>query len=180
MIPAGISTGEIEFFRDRTELFAMCSGIKVGILHLPADLTGIVDAAMETKHHECLDKMGIDCKVERRIQFLKCNCSSYDFTPDIVDGQLTLQREYVSCEFRGQCQYEGKFCGPIEIDGKKVTMAELRVTSKIRAEKSDKEICDELNIHPQTLRVQKASIQIKLNADRKVGIAMKAVQYGIS
>jgi DNA-binding NarL/FixJ family response regulator len=179
MIPAGIRTGETEFMSDADQLFAMRSGFKTDVEALPAKVLNIVSNNMLPKHHEVLDRMGIKGYFPRIKQFIKCNASAADFTPDVIDGQLTFNTEYSPCPFRGKCEFEGHFCGAVNVEGQIITMALLRITSLIRAGYRDAEICDIVEICPQTLRTQKATIQSRLGADRKVGIAIKAIQYGI-
>jgi DNA-binding CsgD family transcriptional regulator len=157
----------------------MHSGVRKEIADLHPAIHAVVVNHITPKHHSTLDRMGIEDAFLRMVQFIKCNLSSYDYTPDIIEGELSLRTEYVACPLRGKCDYEGKGCQPIVVDGQKVTMAELRITSLIRDCYQDKEICDIVGIQPQTLRVHKLNIQTKLKADRKPQVAMRAVQYGI-
>lgn len=177
MIGAELKKGETEFYWDGPDGFGLRSGSATELTEIPAHEAAIIDARMNAKHHQGLNYLGIFQEDERRVKFLKCNNSAYDFTPDIVDGKLNL--EYVACPERGKCKAEGSLCQPLEINGTRITMAQLKIISLIRQCRSDKEICHELGIKPQTLRTHKQTIQIKLNADRKVQVALKAVEYGI-
>lgn len=177
MIPAGIRIGEVEFFWDGPAGFYMIEGDKVPVEQMTPEIGDLVDQQINVRHQEALTEMRISSPELRRLKFLQCNCSSYDFTPDIEDG--VMQLEYVACEYRGICKQEGKLCQPLMINGQKISMQELRITSLIRKGLYDKEISAVLNIAPQTLRTHKQNIERKLNADRKVQVALKAVEYGI-
>ena len=177
MTPGGLKIGQTEFFWDDAQGWVLHSGQLLSIEQMPEELFVIVDAAMNDKHSKALDRMGILDPDRRRLKFLKCNAGTFDFTPDIQNGAMQL--EYVTCPERGRCSEEGHLCQPLLINGHKISMAELRIISLIRQGKYDKEICDELSIAPQTLRTHKQNIERKLNADRKVQVALKAVEYGI-
>jgi DNA-binding CsgD family transcriptional regulator len=181
MIPAGIKPGEVEFFQMETNLYAMVSGSQVSLCSLPAYVYDIIDRSIDIKANEALDALGITDVMERRKQFLKCNCTEYDFTPDIAPGQTTLNLEYVACGLRGGlCSFEGSLCKHIIIDGQKISLAELRVISCIRQGLQDKEICSRLGIALDTLRSHKRNIQPKIGALSKVQIATQSIKYGIS
>lgn len=180
MIPAGLSAGEHEFYWDGPQGYVLSAGVKRPVEDMPAILKPVVDKAITKQALQSMLTMGITCADQQRIQFLKCNCGNADYTPDIDETTMVLQREYVTCSMRGSCQFEGKLCRGIEVDGRALTMSHLRIIGLIRKGLYDKEICDQLHIAPQTLRTHKQTIQILLNADRKTGIALKAVQYGIS
>jgi len=180
MIPAGIQKGETEFFEVGNQLVAMHEGALTQLEDLPEYALRIVDDHINHKAAAALDNMGISDVMERRKQFLKCNCGSFDFTPDIVAGSGVLNMEYVDCSIRHVCNYNGLLCQPITINGHRVTMTELKVASFIRKGLYDKEICGEMNIEQDTLRTHKKRIQIKLGANRKTQIATQAIKLGIS
>jgi len=179
MIPGGILKGHTEFYWLEQDGFVMQDGHSYPVLDMSPDLKSIVDAKMNPKHHQALDNMGIKEADARRIKFLQCNSGAYDFTSDIVDGKMQL--EYVACPLRGSCSEEGKLCQPLKIEALNatLTMGQLRAISHIRKGLYDKEICVKENIKIQTLRTQKQIIERKLDADRKVEVALKAVEYGI-
>lgn len=179
MIPAGINPGETEFFKSGNGIMAMQSGVKKEIEDLPYKTHEVIDMAMDAKQRKALDHLGITHPLERRIQFLKCNASVYDATPDIVDGKF--QNEYVSCPFRQQCPHEGKLCKVLTLsNGEHLTLSELRITSLIRAGLFDKEIARTTGIAETTLRKHKQNIQEKLEVERKTQIATKAIEIGIA
>jgi DNA-binding CsgD family transcriptional regulator len=180
MIPAGIKDGEVEFFEIEEALYAMMSGTKVTISSLPDYVNDIIDNSIDDKAALALNELCIYDKLERRVQFLRCNCKTYDFTPDIAPGADKLQLEYVNCSLRGNCNYEGRLCKHIEIEGHKISLSELRVISCIRAGLQDKQICTQLDIAPDTLRSHKRNIQPKIGALSKVQIATQSIKYGIS
>jgi DNA-binding CsgD family transcriptional regulator len=180
MIPAGIQQGETEFFVIGKELKAMHNGEQLSVESLPSHIHHIIDRSINGKAHLALDRMGLEDVMARRVQFLKCNCGRFDFTPDLQHGADQLQLEFVACEFRGHCAFEGMLCQPVTINGIKVTMAELRIISFIRKGYYDKEICAQLTIAPDTLRSHKKSIQRKLGADRKTEIATQSIKYGLA
>jgi DNA-binding CsgD family transcriptional regulator len=180
MKPAGIKIGETEFFTDENgNISAMHQGCRKEIYQLPAIIHDLIDVAMDETQKESLNKMGVFMPLDRRLQFLKCNCSTYDETPDLVNG--TFRNEYVECSQRQKCAYEGKLCKPITLsNGTHLTMAELRITSLIRAGQFDKEIARAVGIKENTLRKHKQNIQEKLNVDSKTQIALKAIELGIA
>jgi DNA-binding CsgD family transcriptional regulator len=180
MIPAGLRAGQHEFYWDGPQGLVISAGVQRPVEEMPAILKPVIDRAITKQARQSMVLMGILGADEQRIQFLKCNCSNSDYTPDIDEATMVLRREYVTCSMRGHCQFEGKLCSGIEVDGRKITMAQLRIVALIRKGLYDKEICDQLHIAPQTLRTHKQTIQTLLNADRKTGIALKAVEYGIS
>jgi DNA-binding CsgD family transcriptional regulator len=180
MIPAGLRPGETEFFELDNNLMAMHHGALLTYRSLPTHVHLVVANSINVIANTALDEMGITDAMERHIQFLRCNCGNYDFTPDIAPGSNRLQLEYVKCSLRGgSCSYEGKLCQPVHIGGRRLTMTELRVISCIRAGMQDKAICAELGIEIDTLRTHKRNIQPKLGAISKVHIATQAFIYGI-
>jgi DNA-binding CsgD family transcriptional regulator len=180
MIPAGIQQGQTEFFKLKSQVLAMHNGVQMQIAELPTSVLRKIDQAISPKAHAALDMMGIHESMDRRVQFIKCNLGSFDFTPDITEGSDHVQREYVNCIYRGECVFEGLLCQPVIINGNKVTMTELKVTSLIRGGFYDKEICGKLRIAPDTLRSHKRNIQRKLGASRKTEIAVQSIKYGLS
>ena len=177
MIGAGLKDGETEFYWDGPNGYVVKSGIRSGADALSDHDRSIIDSAMTLDHHNALNDWQIFAEDQRRLKFLKCNSSTYDFTPDIKDGKIQL--EYVSCSERGICKHEGKFCRALDINGVRITMTQLKIISMIRAGLYDKEICFQLGIAIQTLRTHKQAIEKKMDADRKVQVALKAVEYGI-
>lgn len=178
MIGAGLRNGETEFYWDGPDGYVLQSGIRSGLEGISDHDRQIVDQCMSAKHHAALDEWQIFMADQRRLKFLKCNSSTYDFTPDIVNGKIQL--EYVECSERGgKCKFEGQFCQALDINGIRITMAELKIIALIREGKYDKEICSDLGIAKQTLNTHKQNIERKLDADRKVQVALKAVEYGI-
>ena len=179
MIPAGVRCGETEFMEIDSEIIALHEGNKRNIEELPFNILGIVDLAIDHKKRSCLTGMGIFDYMGQIKQFLKCNASAADATPDIKDGVFT--NEYCQCVFRGKCAYEGKLCSVIKTEnGQYLTMSELRITSQIRAGYFDKEIADACGISINTVKVHKQNIQKKLGVERKTMIAVKAIEIGIA
>ena len=179
MIPAGIRAGETEFMEVDAELFAMHEGHKTAIENLPSYVLGIVDLAIDPVKRKCLTDWGINEQMPQIKQFLKCNASVADATPDIANGKFS--NEYVACPFRGKCRYEGKLCTVIPTEsGDHLTFAEMRITSQIRAGLFDKEIAAACGISINTVKVHKQHIQTKLKVERKTMIVAKAIEIGIA
>lgn len=176
---AGLISGETEFMEIDSELVALHEGNKTQIENLPFNILGIVDLAIDHKKRSYLTGMHIFDYLGQIKQFLKCNASTSDCTPDIKDGVFT--NEYCQCAFRGKCAYEGKLCSVVKTeDGQYLTMSELRIASQIRAGFFDKEIADACGISINTVKVHKQNIQQKLGVERKTMIATKAIEIGIA
>lgn len=179
MIPAGLRPGETEFIALDGNIIAMHEGHKTAIENLPYHILGMVDLAISHHQRTCLTKWHIFDHIGQIKQFLKCNASVADATPDIKDG--VFRGEYVACAFRGKCQFEGKLCTSVNTaDGKHLTFSEMRITSHIRAGLFDKEIAEACGISINTVKVHKQNIQEKLGVERKTMIAVKAVEIGIA
>ena len=179
MIPVGIKAGETEFFEFEERMIAKHEGNHIEIKDLPTPTLKMLDMAIDDLQRKSLMSWGLLDFHEQINQFLKCNASSYDFTPDLKDGKF--QNEYCKCVFRGKCQFEGKLCRVIHLkNGTHLTMSELRVTAYIRAGFFDKEIAAMMGISPNTLRVHEQNIRLKLNVERKAHVAVKAIELGIA
>lgn len=179
MIPAGIQPGETEFLEVAYELKALHEGNLKNIEELPSYILAIVDMAIDHKKRRALTSWMIFDYIGQIKQFLKCNASVADFTPDIKDGVFT--GEYCKCPFRSKCEFEGKLCSVITApNGEHLTMSELRITSHIRAGYYDKEIAYACGISENTVKVHKQNIQRKLQVERKPMIVSKAIEMGIA
>ena len=179
MIPPGLKSGETEYLEFESRMIAIHEGRRTEIHDLPMHTLKLTDMAIDDKQRNCLMDLGLYGFYEQIIQFLKCNASSYDFTPDLKDGKF--QNEYCKCAFRGKCAFEGKLCKPIKLEsGEHLTMSELRITSQVRAGFFDKEIADQMGISENTLRVHQQNIREKLKIARKPHLVSKAIEMGIA
>ena len=179
MIPAGLKVGETEFLRLYGRMMAVHQGNLTEIADLPYKILRFISLAIDDHQRKSLDILGKTEFLTQIIQFLECNASTYDSTPDLHEG--VFRNEYVECEFRETCPHQGKLCKVIHLDnGRHLTFSELRITSLIRKGLFDKEIANTVNIAEQTLRVHKRNIQEKLGVERKTQIATKAIEIGIA
>lgn len=179
MIPAGLRPGETEFMELDSEIIAIHEGNKKHIEQLPYQLLAMIDLAIDHKQRLALTGMKVFDYLAQIKQFLKCNASGADCTPDLKDG--AFNNEYVRCAFRGKCAYEGKLCKVVKCNsGEYLTFSEMRITSHIREGLFDKEIAAACGISVNTVKVHKQNIQNKLQVERKTQIATKAIELGIN
>ncbi len=96
-------------------------------------------------------------------QFIRCRFGAFNNQGDLVDGKFTI--EYVDCEKRGSCPYEGLLCRS------ELTPRELEVTRLVADDLADKQIADHLGISTFTVCRHRTRIEHKLNIASKIGIA---------
>ncbi len=179
MIPSGLRKGETEFLEFESNIIAIHEGNKMEIKDLPLNTLRVIDMAISKSDRTCMNQMGVTGFFEQIIQFLKCNASVYDGTPDLKDGEF--QNEYCQCNFRHKCQHQGKLCKVVKLaNGKHLTFSQMRITSHIRAGLFDKEIAQACGIALNTVKAQKQQIQDKLEVERKAMIAVEAINIGIA
>lgn len=175
-MPAGLVDKNAELYHHKGEDYVFQGGIKLTYDQFPEPLYAKIDFTISTRPKAIwsLNHIGLTDIHSRRRQFIRCNNSSFDYVPDVCTDLPTLNTEYVPCNIRGKCRYEGKLCQGVFVMNGKLTLRELRVMALIRIGLYDKEICDKLSIAPDTLKSHKKSIQRKLGVERKSAIANSA------
>ncbi len=176
VMPAGLIDSNGEIFHDQGEDYLFQGGVRLTYKQFPASIIAKTDATILKRPRAiwALNDIGLKDPDQRRRQFLRCNCSNFDYVPDLSTEVETLRTEYVACSVRGKCKYEGKLCQGVFVQNGKLTLQELRVMALIRIGLFDKEICEKLYISIDTLKSHKTHIQQKLGVSRKSAIANHA------
>lgn len=182
--PVGLFNEDVEFFEINNQILANYNKRVLPIESLPVEVISMIEGSISIIQNKALVENGYVNKTDKILQFIKCNFSVYDFTPDVVNGQLNT--EYVKCDVRHNCPFaqktpKGRLCKTMKLSNcKTLTFSELDIISKTRAGLLDKEIADELHVSMSTVATHKQNIQMKLGIERKTQIAIKAIELGIA
>lgn len=157
-------TAAIEFFATGADVFMVDPEGKVKSFdQFPLAVLARLRDEIErdTKVEEALVEIG--CTGVNAIrQFIRCRYGAFNNQGDLVDGKLTS--EYVDCEQRGKCPYEGVICRS------ELTAREIEVTRLIANDLADKQIADRLQISPFTVANHRVNIERKLGLASKLGV----------
>jgi len=177
-IPAGLLDENVEIFAEAGINYALVKGHCVPYNEFPQFLLDDIDASIDQVDNECLTEMGMVTVDERRQQWSICNVSKLDNIPDYKVGSITLQREFVQCDYRNVCPYEGRLCRTIsQLTG--LTKTQIIVIAHIRAGLLNKEIADKMGISIETVRSHTQNIRIIKKLGRKADLALYAQEHGI-
>jgi DNA-binding CsgD family transcriptional regulator len=109
-------------------------------------------------------------------QCIKCRFANLDGTPDI-DEAGKVNSEYVTCEKRGTCPFEGIACDKFAmINGVKVTDSEIRVLNWCFLDA--KTIADKLFMSHHTVNTHSKNIRSKLGIESASMLASVALDHG--
>lgn len=171
--PAGLNDLNFEIYQRENTVFALNDGTTIEYNNFPKVLLAAIDnlIALKPKAQMALKKLGLISPDQKRLQFINCNLSNFDFAADVSDGLTKITTEYVECNLRDTCPHEGKLCSPVVAENGTLSMRELRMMGMIRRGLFDKEIAEALFISPETVKTTKRNIQRKLKVERKAMIA---------
>lgn len=111
-------------------------------------------------------------------QWMMCWFGGMDDTPDIDENDVVQEAEYVPCEKRGICKFEGIGCCTVEVShGVFLSKAELAVVRLCFL--PDKLIADELGISTETVKNQNASSRKKIGLNSSKELVWWAAIKGI-
>lgn len=111
-------------------------------------------------------------------QWMLCRFGGLDDTPDIDENNRVQEAEYVPCEKRGSCPFEGIGCCTVEVSpGLFLSKAELAVTRLVRL--GDKMIADTLFISTETVKTHIQNIRRKTKTESKLDLVHWATVKGI-
>lgn len=110
-------------------------------------------------------------------RYIACRFGGLDDQPDIgVDGQVH-HTEYVDCELRGTCRYEGKLCCSLKAKMGVISPAEMAVLKL--ADQPIKIIADKCCISEDTVKSHLKSIKDKTGMGDKTEVAIYAYKKGL-
>lgn len=180
-LPAGIDNKSSEVIFINNQPFLMLGGNLLDYSLFPDALKNCVDEKMASnpKAIAILDFFKITDKDERRILWMRCNLSGFDNVADFNEDFTHINTEYVPCNQRGICMYEGMFCQGVDVLNGKLSIRELRIMALIRFGYLDKEIAEITCISIDTIKSHKRNIQRKLGVERKASISNEAAHRGI-
>jgi len=110
-------------------------------------------------------------------RYILCRFGGLDDKPDFTDKGEVNHTEYVECELRGTCKYEGKLCCSIKVTNGILTKSEIEVLKIVK--QPDKIIASELNISPDTVSTHLQNIRIKTGLKNKAELSIFAYQKGL-
>lgn len=179
-LPAGILDNRIEFLAHEHQGFAITSGAMLSPTQWTEEILSAIEADMDMRPEasESLSHAGIEGRMPRIFQYIKCRYSALDNEPDMIGGLLQAP-EYVACKLRGACPYEGKLCEHLKTPNGTITPREIEVLKLIAVGLVDKEIADRLGISPLTVPVHMKNLRAKTGAKNKTELALFALQKNL-
>ncbi|WP_189583630.1 LuxR C-terminal-related transcriptional regulator [Mongoliitalea lutea] len=167
-LPAGITDNHVEFFAQDSQVFAFINGELLHIQQWPREIKDVILADIE-KHPKalaCLVEADIVEEDEMISQYIRCRYSALDNDPDMINGKLQAS-EYVDCQLRGTCPYEGRLCDLLKAPYGTLTKREIEVLRLIPEGLLDKEIGDQLGISILTVGVYMKNLREKTGCKNK-------------
>lgn len=179
-LPAGITDQNVEFFAQGEEVFALTGKNMIKSEDWPEELIEAIEADMEKNPVAivCLVDAKIEGRLEMAVQYIKCRYSALDNEPDMIAG-IMQDTEYVDCNLRGVCPYEGRLCELLKAPFGTLTHREIEVLRLILDGLADKEIADRLGISPLTVPVHTRNLRTKTGAKSKTDLARFAFQKNL-
>jgi DNA-binding CsgD family transcriptional regulator len=110
-------------------------------------------------------------------QCIKCLFANVDGTPDINADGTIFSTEYVQCDKRGTCKFEGVACNKLFIGKAKITKSQERVVSHCSL--SYREIAGKLFISVQTVKRHMQDVLKETGIADKTNLALIAREIGI-
>lgn len=181
-VPAGVLDARTEFFSDAYAPMAFQNGLILSYDQFPPETKEIVYKALVSKPAalQALIEWGFTEKDEQIQQYLLCTQAILDNNnPDIDENGVLQEAEYVPCERRGACRYEGIICSKLKLKNGSATPMETKVLTKVGELRLDKEICNELGIQQSTLRTHKDRLFTKTGMSRKEGLVKVAHHFNL-
>lgn len=179
-LPAGIIDENVEFFAEDDQVFAIMDGDLKKPIDWPAWLLEAIEKDM-AKNPEAVDalvELGLDQRLDMIIQYIKCRYSVLDNDPDVVNRVLQ-DTEYVSCELRGSCPFEGKLCELFKAPFGVLTHREIQVLRLIAEGLLDKEIADQLGVSSLTVPVHTRNLRTKIGARNRSELIRFAYDHNL-
>lgn len=179
-LPAGIADKNVEFFAKDEKIFALIDGNIAPPNEWPDWLYEGVFSDME-KHPEAVEalvKAGFITDAEMVSQYIKCRYSALDNDPDMVEGELQ-DSEYIDCNLRGTCPYEGRICSLLKAKYGTLTPREIEVLKLIPEGLLDKEIATKMGISVLTVGVFMKNIREKTGYKNKAELVRFAFEKNL-
>lgn len=183
-IPAGLLDGSTEFFTapgvNGPQIMALHAGQKYSYDDLPAHIKTLVYVNMKSKPaiDAELSKMVGDDEFAKLRQFITCRFGALNSEADITACGKMSEPEYVPCANRGKCQFEGKVCASITVNGGlPLTKSESEVLKLVAL--PHKLIADKLFVSVETVKSHINSIRVKTGLATKIEMGIYASKHGI-
>jgi DNA-binding CsgD family transcriptional regulator len=159
---------KVEFFSSGENVFALLDDQVISFDQFPIDLMEMIRTDLEKNPvaQKALCEMGLT-GIDELKQYIFCRYSVFNSIPDFTENVSAA--EFVQCEKRGRCKWEGILCL------KSITRRETEVARLIALDLADKQIADKLNISVNTVTTHRQNILQKIQAHSKAGIAAFAV-----
>ena len=111
-------------------------------------------------------------------KFVMCRYGALNNEPDITDKHQISMPEYVPCDQRGSCPYEGVLCCTIMVkNGVYLSKSETQVFKLVKL--PDKNIASKLYLSVETVKTHWQNIRRKTGLNNKIEIAIWATKKGI-
>ena len=179
-LPAGIADKNVEFFAKDEKVFAIIDTKITPPNEWPDWLHEGILRDME-KHPDAVEALveaGFVTDSEMITQYIKCRYSALDNTPDMIGGKLQ-ETEYIDCELRGSCPFEGRICSLLKANYGTLTPREIEVLKLIPEGLLDKEIADRMGISVLTVGVFMKNIREKTGYKNKAELVRFAFEKNL-
>jgi DNA-binding CsgD family transcriptional regulator len=183
-IPGGLIGKSAELFtaviNGVKQPFCLFGGKTLTYEQIPADKKKILMDAMRAnpKVEKAMQSMAGQNDDDKLKQFIMCRYGALNCDPDITEDGKLSEAEYVPCDKRGKCSFEGIGCCSILMDnGVFLSRAETDVFKLV--ENADKNIADKLFLSVDTVKKHFTNIRMKTGLHNKIEMAVWAAKKGI-
>jgi len=178
-LPAGLIDGNLELFAVGKKVKAIYKGEVISFGDLPEEIKEAfrTEIVKDKEALLSLSAMGHTTDKDMLLQYVFCNYGGFDNEADFKKG--VGKKEYWDCGRRGKCNFEGKLCKNITINGKPLTPREIQVIKLIASGYLDKEISGLLFISISTVATHKDNIYKKTGTTTKVELAVLATKLNL-
>jgi DNA-binding CsgD family transcriptional regulator len=182
-VPGGILEASTEFFTvfsdEKAQAMCMHAGSKYDFDHAPQTVKSIVATHIKRLPvlNAALTKMVGNDETLKVKQCIICRYGALNNEADIDANGTLSEPEYVPCNKRGVCKFEGTVCCAITVNGTPLSKAETSVFKLV--EYTDNVIADKLFLSDKTVKKHFNNIRIKTGFANKIQMAIWATQRGI-
>ena len=169
-----------EFFKDgQTDRFFYNGSVR-SFNELPSYYIELVREEIERRPDakDELTRMHPNSEMKRVQQFIHCNFSGLDFTPDIKGGVLQ-QGEYWDCPLRGICPGEGKICKQLTYQEQIITAVEIKMIKLSVTDMTNEVIAESLRLPLETFNLIKKRLYKRLSINTQQDLRLIAVATNI-
>lgn len=183
-IPAGLTEASTEFFTMTVcgvrAPMTIHNGRLIEFQETPKPILDLLRQEMKSKPviESAIEAMVGDDDLTKLARFAMCRYGALDEKPDIDPHHRFSEPEYVPCNHRSNCTYEGRVCSSISVkEGVYLSRTETEVFKRVQLK--DEVIAGELFISPYTVTTHWQNIRRKTGLNSKTEIAIWATKKGI-